>query len=153
MISYLLVLIGLILILLEFYLPGAVLGILGGLAVLTGVVLFAYTSNSVLAAVLFTLASIAAIVAIVRFAIWYIPRAKSIYSNSAQNGYYASSFDKTTLGKQGVVVSDLKPGGHIVIEGKAHQAISVSGYLTRGSSVEVIGGEGESLLVKQRNNQ
>ncbi len=153
MIAYLLVLIGLFLILLEFYLPGAVLGILGGVSVVTGVVLFASSSNSILAALLFTLASIAAIVATVRFALWRIPRTKSIYSNSAQNGYYASSFDKTAIGKQGVVVSDLKPGGHIVIEGKAHQAISVSGYLTKGSSVEVIGGEGESLLVKQRINQ
>ncbi len=42
----------------------------------------------------------------------------------------------------------MKPGGQVVIEEKKHSAISLSGYITKGNKVKVVGGEGESLTVK-----
>ncbi len=152
MIPYILVLIGLLLIYVEFFLPGIVIGTIGGLMVAAGILTFASLSHSALAIILFTLVSLGLAAALIRFALWSIPRTKperSIYSDSAQNGYYASSYDKSAIGKRGQVVSDLKPGGHIQVLGKVHQAISVSGYLPKGEEVEVISGEGESLVVKQ----
>lgn len=152
MIAYLLLLIGLLMIFLEFYLPGAILGIIGGGLVLSAVVVFAYLSDSLIATVLFFFGSLIAVLGLIRFTLWRIPRGKpesSIYSGSAQNGYLASTFDKTAVGKKGKVVSDLKPGGYISVEGNVHQALSVSGYISKGEKVDIIGGEGESLVVQQ----
>jgi membrane-bound ClpP family serine protease len=152
MIAVVFLLLGLLMILLEFYIPGAIFGIIGGTFVLCAVILFAYLSHSLLAALLFFLASLIAVLGVIRFALWRIPRTqpeRSIYSNSAQDGYIASTFDKGAIGKKGRVVSDLKPGGYIVVEGKTHQALSVSGYIPKGEMVDIIGGEGESLVVQQ----
>lgn len=151
MTPYLMWLLGLLLIFLEFYLPGAVLGIAGGILIFVSLMLFANSVASPIAIFFYFLAVAVSVVFLIRFAIWRIRTAKpeySIYSDKAQNGYVASHFDKSAIGKTGVVLSDLKPGGYIVIEGKQHQALSQSGYIVKGSQVKVIGGEEESLIVK-----
>jgi membrane-bound ClpP family serine protease len=89
---------------------------------------------------------------LIKFALWRIrsaPQNRSIYSDNYQKkDYVASTFDTSAIGKTGVVLSDLKPGGYILIDGKQHQAISQTSYVTKGSTVLVLYGEGESLIVK-----
>jgi membrane-bound serine protease (ClpP class) len=151
MTPFLLVFIGLILILIEFYIPGAVMGILGGIFILTGIILFASQTSSVIAIVLFVLGTAIAVGLLIRFAIWRIVHAKpeySIYSDKAQEGYQASSYDKNAIGKTGIVIADLKPGGYILIDGHQHAAISISGYIPKGEHVIVVGGQEQSLMVK-----
>lgn len=156
MIPLLFVALGWVLILLEFYLPGAVLGILGGLSVLAGIILFVSEAHSVWTILLFIIGSLASVALLVRFAIWRIVRAKSdhsIYSDANQEGFQASSYDKAAIGKEGVVIADLKPGGFIEIDGNAQAAISQGGYLSRGTRVLVIGGQEQSLMVIKKGDQ
>lgn len=153
MIPVVLLILGLFLILIEFYVPGAIMGILGTLLMLISIVLFAYQSQSPWAIGLFVFVAIICLILMIRFALWRIVRAKpghSIYSHGDQKGYIASSFDIKAIGKMGTVLSDLKPGGYIVVDGKQHQAISISGYISKGDEVVVVAGEGESLLVKNK---
>jgi membrane-bound serine protease (ClpP class) len=148
---FLLAFIGLLLILFEFYLPGAIMGILGSLLLIASVVLFALQTSSLLALSLFVIGVVITIILVIRFALWRIVHAKpdySIYLHKDQEGYQASSFDKTLIGKTGVVLSDLKPGGYILVEGQQYQAISVSGYITKGNLVSIIGGQEESFIVQ-----
>lgn len=152
MTPFIILALGLILILVEFYIPGAIIGIIGSILVLSSVVLFASQSSSILAIILFFVGAAISVIVLIKFALWRIVNAKpqySIYSGSDQEGYQASHFDKTAIGKKGIVMSDLKPGGYILIEGKQHQALSVAGYIPRGSEVTVISGQEESLIVKQ----
>ena len=149
-IPFLLWFLGLLLIFLEFYIPGAIMGIAGGILVFMSVILFATGNVSPISITFYFLAVASSIVLTIRFALKWIRTARpeySIYSDKAQNGYIASHYDKSAIGKKGTVLSDLKPGGYILIEGKQHQAISKEGYLVKGSSVKVVGGEGESLIV------
>lgn len=151
MIPFLLWILGLVLILIEFYVPGAVMGIFGGVLIVTSVILFATQGYAPWAIAIFLLMVITSVILLIRFALWRIPRAKpdfSIYSDKDQTGYVASGYDQSAIGKQGTVLSDLKPGGYVLIEGKQHQAISQSGYIVKGSKVLVLSGEGESLIVK-----
>lgn len=148
---FILLLIGLLLIFLEFYIPGAIMGIIGGIMVLTSLILFAYASDSPIYVALYTILTLAALVGLVRFALWRIPRARqgfSIYSGKDQEGYIASTYDRSAIGKRGVVLSDLKPGGYILIDNQQHQAISNAGYLVKGTEVIVISGQEESLIVQ-----
>jgi membrane-bound ClpP family serine protease len=152
MMPFFLVLIGLILILFEFYLPGAVMGILGGISILAGIILFASHTSSLTAIILFVLGSAVAVGLLIRFALWRIVHAKpqySIYLDKDQEGYQASSYDKSTIGKTGIVIADLKPGGFILIEGRQHPAISLSGYIAKWEQVTVVGGQEQSLMVKR----
>lgn len=143
--------IGLLLILIEFYIPGAIMGTAGGILIFISILLFAYQSESPFWVAIYVIAAIVSVAFIIKFALVKIRTAKpsrSIYSNHDQTGYVASKFDHSAIGKKGIVLSDLKPGGYILIEGKQHQAISQSGYLIKGTDVLVIGGQEESLIVK-----
>ncbi len=147
---YILLVLGYLLIFLEFYLPGAVLGILGGILLFISLLLFIVEGGTFLGSALYLVLVLAGLIILVKFTMWRIRSAKpgsSIYSNDAQTGYVASSFDATAIGKKGIVDTDLKPGGHIIVDGRRHQAISLSGYITKGSEVHVVDGQEESLLV------
>lgn len=144
-------LIGLLLVFLEFFLPGAILGTIGGILIVTSVFLFAADATPAVTLLYFFLVLLLLFL-LIRYTLRKIPNSKSafnIYSNRDQEGYRASKFDPQAIGKVGVVVADLKPGGYILIEGKKHQAISQSGYVAQGEEVTVIGGQEESLIVKK----
>ena len=148
---FILLLLGLLLIFLEFYIPGAILGIAGGVFILVSLLLFALQSGSPIEISVYVICIVVSLVILVKFAIWRIRTAKpqrSIYSADAQNGYQAVSYDASAVGKEGVVLTDLKPGGFIIVEGKQQPAISKEGYLYKGSKVKVIGGEESNLIVR-----
>lgn len=148
---FILLAIGLLLIFLEFFLPGAVSGIAGGIFVLASAIIFAQETDSALALAAFIIGIFIALFALVKFALWRIKSSKhnqTFYQDKAQTGYVASTFDQSAIGKTGIVYTDLKPGGYITIDGKQHQAISISGYITKGAHVYVVGGQEESLIVK-----
>lgn len=142
---------GLLFVLLEFYLPGAILGTIGGVLLIISVVLFAVQSTSAWAIVLFVVGVIASTILLILRTLKRIPNAAapfSIYLKGDQEGYQAAHYDAAMIGKKGVVIADLKPGGYILVEGKKMAAISQTGYLPSGSNVVVIGGEGDSLIVR-----
>ena len=151
MMPFLLLLVGLLLIFLEFYLPGAILGVMGGVLLFASILLFAWQSVSVFMTIVYIVGVAIALLLLIRFALWRIRTARpnhSIYSDASQQGYVASRYDHSLIGKKGVVATDLKPGGHILIEGKRVQAFSQAGYLVKGVEVIVVGGQEESLIVK-----
>lgn len=152
MIVILTLLIGLFLILAEFYLPGGIMAILGGGVLICNIILFALSSESIIWTILYTIGVIIATGFVIKFALWKIPRNKSsrsVYLSGDQQGFQASSFDASVIGKRGIVLTDLKPGGHILVDGKRLQAISESGYLVKGTSIEVLSGQEDSLIVKR----
>ncbi len=149
---YILLVFGFILIFIEFYIPGAIMGILGGILTFASILVFISEHDSAIAIILYILGVIAGLALLFKFAIWKIRNAKpeySIYSDSSQHGYKASKYDHEAIGKTAIVLSDLKPGGYILIDGNQVQAISESGYIVKGSHVIVVGGQEESLIVKQ----
>lgn len=150
--AIILVFVGLLLVFLEFFLPGGVMGIAGAIVVIGAMVLFAMQSESIVATIVFIGASVVAVGLLIRYALWRIKNSNpdySVYSNGDQAGYYASEHDTDAVGKKAVVLTDLRPGGYILLEGKRVQAISKSGYIAKGAEVEVINGEEESLIVKE----
>lgn len=151
MIPFFLLAIGLLLVFTDFYLASIVLGSIGGFVILASIFAFAIEYESLLALFAYVFFVIAALVALVKFALWLFKSTEpnaSLYSDSSQEGFTASSFDPTAVGKIGIVLADLKPGGYIAVEGHKHAAISLSGYITKGHKVFVVGGEGENLTVQ-----
>ncbi len=144
--------VGFLAILLEFFLPGGILGTVGALFVLSSILVFAVNSDSLVLTFGYIIVTVVSFGLLVKFALWRIRHGepgKTIYSDADQQGFVASSWDSALVGKDGLVSTDLKPGGHITIEGKQYSALSQSGYIQQGEGVTVIGGEGETLLVKQ----
>ena len=149
--AFLVLIFGMLLIFIEFFLPGAVMGTIGAVLVLASIYLFATETESAWALAAYIIAVVIALIYLVKFAIWRMQKTApqhTILSNASQAGYVASTYDASAIGKKGIVLSDLKPGGYILVDGRKEQAISVSGYIAQNLEVEVIGGQEESLLVK-----
>lgn len=150
--SILTLVVGLLLIFLEFYTPGAILGTLGGVLVLGSIVLLAVEGISIWIILPFVFIAIAGIIGVVKLALWRIRRSKSengFYSNKDQSGYLASNYPKEMVGKKAKALTDLRPGGFIMVANQRLPAISLSGYITKGAEVDIVSGEGAHLLVKE----
>jgi membrane-bound serine protease (ClpP class) len=154
MTPFMLVAIGFIFIFVEFYVPGLVFGILGGFLIVSSIIVFALEDHSPVEVVAFIGAVLFSLGFLISFTLRRIPKAKprfSIYLNSDQEGYQASEYDPKLIGKTGIVLSDLKLSGHVLIEGKSYQALSQSEYLVKGTKIVVIDGRGAFLIVKESN--
>lgn len=100
----------------------------------------------------FFLASIVATVATCKLAIWAIRsrNKNSLYLDESQEGFVASSFEKTLIGLEAIAHSDLKPSGHISIGEAHHQAVSEGEYISKGTKLTISGGRGAYLIVKEK---
>lgn len=66
-----------------------------------------------------------------------------------QEGFVPFELDRSFIGKQAIAATDLKPSGHITVEGTTFQAVSQSGYLAKGSTVIITAAEGAHYVVKE----
>lgn len=146
----LLALLGLALIYMEFFLPGGILAVIGSISLLASIIL-CFIHTSAFWAILYILFLILAVIFICNFALWKMRKSKikdRFYLEKDQEGFLAASFDQRLIGKAGTVFTELKPAGHILIEGIQYQALSAAGFLSKGETVEVIGGQGSHLIVR-----
>lgn len=146
-----LALIGLVFVYLEFFLPGGILALIGGLVLVVSVVVFAMQGPGWLLAAVYLLVLLGAVYGIFRLAMYRIKKSAkndSFYLQNDQEGYVASSFDRSLIGKKGIALSTMKPSGRIQVEGRAYQATSERGYIHKGEPVEVTGGRASYLLVQ-----
>lgn len=149
-IIFLLAIVGMILIFLEFFLPGAVLAVIGALALLVSLGLF-FAKYPAFLGVLYLFSLLLVLFFTCKLAIWRIKSSRckgNFYHSEDQEGYLASSFDISLIGKEGVVSTELKPAGHILIGGQLYQALSETGFIEKGNSVKVVGGKGSHLIVR-----
>lgn len=151
MMPFLFLAIGFLLIFFEFFLPGGILGIAGGALIILSVIFFSLQANSAWMVILYVAVTIVLLIVLTKAILWRMRSKKGggIFLDTAQEGYVASHFDKELIGQQGVALSDLKPAGHILVNGKRVQAVSKMGYLKKGTKIEVISGDGAHLIVRR----
>ncbi len=152
MIAYLLLFVGLLLVFLEFYLPGAVMGATGAVLIILSIVMYSTSGVSVYAVLIFFSVSVVLLIGVIQFALWSIRRtgkAKTIFLDSDQEGYRSSRYEQELVGKKGRCHTHLRPGGYVLIDKKKYAAISVSGFLDKQDEIEVLEIEGETLKVRK----
>lgn len=142
---------GLILIFLEFFLPGAVMAI-GGILLLLSSVLALHMENATgLELVGFILGLSGLVFLTIRLAICVLQSIKNkgtIVLQSDQEGFQASSVPVDVINCIGIADTDLGPSGHVIVNKQRFCAVSQDGYLDKGSCVKVIGSSGSSLVVE-----
>jgi membrane-bound ClpP family serine protease len=150
--SLILALLGYLLIYLEFFLPGAVMGTAGGLLLFVSLFVFILQKPITIFLVLFAVALLAVTYLVIKLALMHVKSTRknnTVYLDSDQMGFVASSFSKELIGKTGVSSTDLNPSGYIHISEKFIQAVSKSGYIDKNKKIKVIAGEGARLIVKE----
>ena len=159
--------IGIVLLVVEFFIiPGfGIFGIAGIVMTLGGLILamlpndsldFSWVPSSQLGISLLTV--VLATLLAVALVFWITPKVnewgafKHLTLATTQDrldGYTASSFTPSLLGKVGRVHSRLRPSGKITLEGEVFDAYSRGDFIEEGELVEVISTEGISLRVKK----
>ena len=143
---------GLVLVAVDFYLPGFVLASVGALLMLGASALCATTYGLMPAVVLFMVEA-ALGVAVAYAAILYFPRTavgrKMILAKTQTGERAQSAHDPEIVGRTGVAHSVLRPSGLAIIDGKRLDVVAESGMIERGSQIQVVSVEDNRLVVRK----
>lgn len=148
-----LVVFGLLLIMLEAFVPGGILGTLGAICILSAVAVAMFSEElgwdggtRTLAAVGIIVFSLAAVFVWLRFfAMGMFQRAFNLQASIQTPDSGAASL----VGAQGVAVTELRPLGRAQLDsGGRHEVRLQNGHAPTGARIEVIGVEPGNLVVK-----
>ncbi len=147
-----LVMIGLTLIAVDFYLPGFVLGSIGIVLLLLAIGL-CYREYGLNWACVAFLVEAALGVGIGFVAIKYVPQTaavKKMILSTEQTAMRAGSEQSPELvGVQGVAQTVLRPSGMALVGGKRHDVVAESGMIESGSAIKVVAVEGTRIIVRK----
>ena len=143
---------GIILILAEFILPGAICGILGVVAVIASATLGAKTYPD--QAFLIILGEIAAAVLALVVGMVLITRTAGLTgltlreAQDADEGYVNVVTDTTLVGARGVSITPLRPSGTIEVNGNRLDAVTDNVFLELGTPIRVVEVHGNRIVVE-----
>ncbi|WP_017380144.1 NfeD family protein [Paenisporosarcina sp. TG-14] len=151
--SVLLFVIGLVLVVAEFFLTGGVLGIIG-LALIIGSILLA-GGNVVHMGIAVLIALFVAIVGMVIIMKFFGKNMKLFNkiilkdSTDTKHGYVSNINRVELIGKSALSMTPLRPSGTIILEGERIDAVTEGGYIEMGKVVKIIKVEGSRTVVRE----
>lgn len=144
-----LALVGLLLVFLEFFLPGGILAIGAGILLLISFVFFSVTYPNFFLDAGYFLLLIGATLLTCKYALRRMRKGKHFYLDEDQEGYQSYAVDPSLIGEKAVACTDLKPSGRIAVGSDNWQAVSQSGYISKNTAVLIVGAEGAHFVVKE----
>lgn len=151
--SIILLFIGLGLMILEFFVPGGVAGILGIAAVLGSILLAGGDLQATAVAVLIAMiVATSGMVILVKFfgkRLQLFNRIILSDSTDTKSGYVSTANRPELIGKMAVTATELRPSGTIVFGDERIDAVSEGRYIGRGKDVKIIKVEGSRIVVRE----
>lgn len=145
--------IGIILIVLELFLPGGITGAIGLVAVLAS--LFMASGNVVNMAISILIALTASILVSILF-VKVFGRKMNFFkkiiltdSTNTEKGYVSNQNRVELIGKHGVALTDLRPSGTALIDDERVDVVTEGGFINKGTTVKVIKTEGARVVVRE----
>lgn len=143
---------GVVLLLLEFVMPGLICGIVGSIMLLGsfGMALYHYPDHTGL----ILLAGALSALAIFALGMWVMPRFSSAIGliqtkeQRAEEGYVNMPERTDLLQREGEVFSALRPAGVIIVGDERLDAVSDAVFIDKGARVRVIAVEGNRIVVE-----
>jgi len=139
---------GLVAMIIELFIPGAVIGTMGFLAVAGSIIYALATGHPVAAAILVgcTLAFVP-----IFFALWkgVVGRYFALKETGAKDSGPSTIIDESLVGTEGVVVSPLRPTGIARLHDRRYDVITRGEMLERGTRVKVVEVSGNRVVVER----
>ncbi|WP_285400204.1 NfeD family protein [Lysinibacillus sp. fls2-241-R2A-57] len=151
--TLLLFIVGLALVMAEFFVPGGIVGILGGLLILLSLILAGANMMQMIIAIF-----IALIVAIIGMVILMKFFGKKLHvlnklilldATTTEEGYVSNVNRTELLGKVGKTLTPLRPAGTMLFGSERIDVVSEGGYVDAEKHVEIIKVEGSRIVVRQ----
>ena len=148
----LLLALGVVLLVLEVVVPGGVLGVLGGLAMLGGCAV-AFHHFGAAGGGLTALIALGTLGFALYVEFFLLPRTRigrRFFLQQASDGRsQPPKADATIVGRTADTVTTLAPTGYVMLDGRRYEARSQSGLIARGATVRVVGVDSFHLIVSQ----
>lgn len=146
-----LLVIGLLMVCLEVFIPGGIVGTLGSFCLL-GSIVMAFTERGTTFGFYWTAAVVVVTLLGLFISIKVLPRSpagKRLLLGSSEAGFSAaeSGLEKW-IGKRGQAITTLRPAGMIAVEGERVDVVTGGEYLPKGTPVEVIRVDGNRVVVR-----
>lgn len=144
---------GIVLIVLEIFLPSGILGIVGGGAILGAML----TSGADMGHMAFSI-GIALLVAMILaiFLFKKIDTDKGIFRHivlkdqtSTEKGYISNINRMELIGKEGTALTYLRPSGTAIFDEERLDVVSEGSFIAQGSTIKVVKVEGSRLVVRE----
>jgi membrane-bound serine protease (ClpP class) len=149
----LLFLLGVLLLAGEVFTPGAVLGILGGCAMVGGCVI-SFQQFGAGGGVLATVIACALLALTLYLELVWLPRSrfgKKLIVQSASDAISQPPLAdlEAVIGKTAEAVTTLAPSGYVTVDGRRYEAFCQSGHVARGAMLRVTGLDNFRLIVSK----
>jgi len=144
-------LVGVLLLAIEVFVPGAVVGILGGISLIAGVAV-AFGTYGVSGGLL-SLGAAAALLAVTLYLEFVVlpksrvAKALSMSTDVAGTSQPPLANERDVLNQTGEAATALAPSGYVMLQGRRFEAFSSDGFLPKGASVRVTGLDNFRLIV------
>lgn len=141
--------VGVILLGFEVFIPGGILGVLAGLAMLAGSAL-AFIDFGVTGGLIASTIAVVMVGGMLYFEFKILPKTafgQRLFLKAAVDGTSSPARDRDYVGTSGVTLTSMGPTGYVEIDGKRFEAFSRSGFLEPGVPVDVVGTDNFSLIV------
>ncbi|WP_306301227.1 NfeD family protein [Thalassobacillus sp. C254] len=144
---------GIILMLIEIFVPGfGIFGILGIASMIGGMILASFSTFNILVSILIAVA-VAAIAAIVLFKFFGQrgPMKKMVLhdSTTTEEGYISSVTREELINQTGRTLTPLRPSGSVVMNNERLDVVSEGGYIEQGRKVKVVATSGSRVVVRE----
>lgn len=151
-----LLVVGLMLIGAEVFVPGGILGVIGGLAlfsaIITGFIAFGPTTGGYLAILIILLMGVVIALWVKFFPRSNIGKKMTVFKDLATaKGTEPGLIE--LLGKEGVATSDLRPAGFTIIDGRRVDVVTQGQMISKGKRIRVVEVEGNRVVVTVAENQ
>ncbi|CAM5205853.1 NfeD family protein [Lysinibacillus sphaericus] len=144
---------GLALVIAEFFVPGGIVGILGGVLIILSLLLAgANITQMIIAIVIALVVAIIGMVVLMKFfgkKMHVLNKLVLMDATTTEEGYVSNVNRTELLGKVGVTITPLRPAGTIRFVNERIDVVSEGGYVDVGKNVEVIKVEGSRIVVRQ----
>jgi membrane-bound serine protease (ClpP class) len=145
--------VGILLMILEVFLPGAIVGVIGFLCLVSGLVMAAYDTQQGIASlgVAVVITVLVGFVLVKRFGIgglWNKFVLREVQRK--EEGYVAAKDQRELLGHSGIALTPLRPAGVVKIDGQRVDAVSAGEYIPAGTAVWVVQVEGTRIVVQEQ---
>ncbi len=145
-----LLVIGLLMVCVEIFIPGGIVGTLGGFCLL-GSIVMAFTERGATFGFYWTAGVIVITLLGLYLSIKALPRSpagKRLLLGASEAGFSAAEEGMASwVGKRGQAITTLRPAGMIEVEGKRVDVVTGGEYIKKGTPVRVIRVDGNRVVV------
>jgi membrane-bound ClpP family serine protease len=144
---------GIVLLALEVFMPGAVIGVIGGCAMAGGCMVsfsrFGAGSGMLATFIAFALLGAALYAEFVLLPRTRFGRKLFVHATVSSTSQAPLATAEAVVGKSGVALTTLAPSGYVLVEGKRYEAFSQSGHIPKGAALHVVNLDNFRLIVSK----